>query len=224
MLFRKNKTDYGRLTKYDFVKTVKRDNFTHLNKTAALKGQTVLFGDSITEIFNWYELFYDFSRESGQAVYNRGISGDTSDRLLERLWDNALNIEPRNIVILIGTNDIGLGIPNEITAGNIDKILSEIKEKSPKTNIILQAVYPVNKNMNVNSVPMVGRRKNETVRELNEALAVIARKHNVKWLDITDKLSNAGGKLSESYCYDGLHLNVYGFETAAEAIIPLLEY
>ncbi len=91
----------------------------------ARHGQTVLFGDSITEIFNSYKLFYAFSQTTGQAVYNRGISGDTSDRLLERLECNALNINPKNLVILIGTNDIGIGLPPEYTLNNIKKFCKE---------------------------------------------------------------------------------------------------
>lgn len=67
---------------YDLVKRTKQENYLFLNENYAKHGQTVLFGDSVTEIFNSYELFYNFSQKSGQAVYNRGISGDTSDRLL----------------------------------------------------------------------------------------------------------------------------------------------
>lgn len=222
MIWAKKKTDYERLTKYDNVKKTKRDNFKRLNETAASENQTVLFGDSITEIFNWYELFYDFSKSSGQAVYNRGISGDTSDRLLERLGDNVLNISPRNVVILIGTNDIGIGIPNERTAENIENTIIKIKEALPDANIILEAVYPVNKSIR-EAKYMVGRRKNKTVNELNIMLKKVAEKHSLVWLDLTEKLSDSKGELSKDYCYDGLHLNVYGFEIVAKAIIPLLK-
>ena len=113
------------------------------------KGQTVLFGDSITEIFNSYELFYAFSQTTGQAVYNRGISGDTSDRLLEKLECNALNISPKNLVILIGTNDIGLGLPTEYTLNNIKEILQRTQKLCPNTNIVLQAIYPVNSHLSI---------------------------------------------------------------------------
>ena len=54
----------------------------------------MLFGDLITEIFNSYKLFYAFSKATRQAIYNRGISGDTSDRLLERLECNRLEHKP----------------------------------------------------------------------------------------------------------------------------------
>lgn len=222
MIFKKKKTNYEKLTRYDNVKKTKKNNFQRLNETSALQSQTVLFGDSITEIFNWYELFYDFSKENGQAVYNRGISGDTSDRLLERLHDNALNINPRNIAILIGTNDIGLGIPTESTAKNIETIIEKIKNNCPDCNIILEAVYPVNK-----TIPearfMVGKRNNKTIGELNTLLKPIAEKHNCVWLDLTEKLADEKGELNKDYCYDGLHLNVYGFEIVAKALIPLLK-
>ena len=92
----------------------------------------MLFGDSITEIFNSYKLFYAFSQTTGQAVYNRGISGDTSDRLLERLECNALNINPKNLVILIGTNDIGIGVPTEYTLKNIRVHLEKYKRNFAK--------------------------------------------------------------------------------------------
>ena len=104
---------------YDLVKRTKQENYLFLNENYAKHGQTVLFGDSVTEIFNSYELLYNFSQKSGQAVYNRGISGDTSDRLLWRLQSNALNIAPRNLVILIGTNDLGLGVPASEIVGNV---------------------------------------------------------------------------------------------------------
>ena len=103
-----------------------------MNEKYARHGQTVLFGDSITEIFNSYKLFYAFSQTTGQAVYNRGISGDTSDRLLERLECNALNINPKNLVILIGTNDIGIGVPTEYTLKNIRVHLEKYKRNFAK--------------------------------------------------------------------------------------------
>lgn len=218
----KKKTDYAKLTKYDNVKNTKRENFRFLNETEALSGQTVLFGDSITEIFNWYELFFEYSNDNKTAVYNRGISGDTSDRLLERLPDNVLNIAPRNIAILIGTNDIGHGIPNDRTADNIEKTIIKIKESCPEADIILEAVYPVNKTI-PESRFMVGRRNNKTIGELNIMIKEIAEKHGCVWLDLTDKLSDKKGELDKAYCYDGLHLNAHGFKIVAKNLIPLLK-
>ncbi len=171
--------DIQKKTAYDLVKQTKKENYLFLNENYAYHGQTVLFGDSITEIFNSYELFYTFSKVTGQAVYNRGISGDTSDRLLERLKCNALNITPKNLVILIGTNDIGKDIPSEYTLKNIQDILSVTHEACPNTNIILQAIYPVNSRMSLTARQMVGKRSNKKILAFNEELHNIAVENKV---------------------------------------------
>lgn len=208
---------------YDLVKTTKQENYLFLNENYAKHGQTVLFGDSITEIFNSYELFYDFSQKSGQAVYNRGISGDTSDRLLWRLKTNALNIEPRNLVILIGTNDLGLGVPIEDVVRNVGEILRITAQTLPNTNVVLQGVYPVNKYMSLAAAQMVGKRKNKNITALNEQLRALAMDSGVFYLDLTDTLADKKGRLAKEFCYDGLHLNVHGFAAAAKEIIPCLK-
>lgn len=210
-------------SKYNTQKKTKAANFKLLNETVALHGQTVLAGDSITEIFNYYELFYEWSKQNDCAVYNRGISGDTSNRLSERFYDSVLNISPKNIVLLIGTNDIGMGRKIEDIAKEINGILEQIRNKSSETNVILEAVYPVNKNLSIESSQMVGRRTNGTIRELNVLLKPLADSFGCAWLDLTDVLSDENGNLHKNYCYDGLHLNANGFKVVAEHIIPLLK-
>ena len=197
--------DIQKKTAYDLVKQTKKENYLFLNENYALHGQTVLFGDSITEIFN------------------SGISGDTSDRLLERLKCNALNITPKNLVILIGTNDIGKDIPPEYTLKNIQDILAITHEVCPNTNVILQAIYPVNSRMSLTARQMVGKRSNKKILALNEELHNIAVENKEHWLDLTKYLSDKKGRLAKEYCYDGLHLNAQGFKVVAEKIIPLLK-
>lgn len=223
MIFRNKAVPFEIKSKYNTQKNTKKANYKFLNETEALHGQTVLAGDSITEIFNSYELFYKWSNENECAVYNRGISGDTSDRLAERFYDNVLNISPRNIVLLIGTNDIGLGGKIEDTAKNVKDILEQIRKISAETNVILQAVYPVNKKMSAEARAMVGIRTNGKIQELNALLMPIAEEYSCIWLDLTDVLSDENGNLNKSYCYDGLHLNANGFRAVSERIIPLLK-
>lgn len=208
-------------TAYPTPKIARRDSLTYLNKNYAERGQTVLIGDSITEIFYWYELFYAYTKKTGQAVYNRGINGDTSDRLLERLYDNALCIDPKNLVILIGTNDIGLEIPAEVTVGNVEKILQAALAHDPSMHILLTAVWPINRDVPESSA---GLRTNEKIAALNSAYALLAKKYAVQWLDYTPALSDRDGDLRADYTYDGLHPNARGCEIAAEQIIPLLRF
>ena len=218
-MFFKKVIDYSAITKYDREKTTKRNNYRMLNEEYALKNQTVLLGDSITDFFNYYELFYNYSKNSGQAVYNRGIGGDTTDRLLERLEENVLNVEPKNIVLLIGTNDIGRGLPLSMSVENVDKIIKTTKEKCPDINFILQAVYPINENIR----DKFEKRSNEKISLMNKEFVKLSEKYGCVWLDITDKLKDETGNLKAEYTYDGLHLNVIAYKIVAESVIPLLK-
>lgn len=217
-MFLKKQNDYSKNTVYSSEMVSKKNNFTLLNKKYALENQTVLLGDSITDFFTWYELFYNFSKSSGQAVYNRGIGGDTTDRLLERLQDNVLNIKPKNIVLLIGTNDISRGLPLEVSVQNVEKIIKTSKECNPDINFILEAVYPINENMR----DRFEKRSNKKISEMNKEFIKLCEKYNCVWCDFTDKLKDKNGQLKEEYTYDGLHINSMAYEIVAKNVIPLL--
>ncbi len=216
MLFKKN---YSKITEYNREQATKKNNYTLLNGKYSLQGQTVLLGDSITDFFNWYELFYDFSKVSGQAVYNRGISGDTTDKLLERLEDNVLNIMPKNIVLLIGTNDIGRGLPLSMTLENVEKIITKTKIACPHINFIVEAVYPINRPMRFKNE----KRSNEKINAMNVEFKKLCEKHNCVWVDFTDKLKDKDGELKQEFTFDGLHINAQAYEIVAENVIPLLK-
>ncbi|MBR5202944.1 MAG: hypothetical protein IKW45_06735 [Clostridia bacterium] len=218
MFFQKN-ADYSLATMYNNEQKTKRENYRILNNEYTLINQTILLGDSITDFFNWYELFYDFCEKSGQAVYNRGISGDTTDRLLERLEENALNISPKNIVLLIGTNDISRGVPLSVTVENVSKIIENTKNACPDVNFILQAVYPINRGMR----DKFEKRSNDKIHLMNKEFIKLSEKYGCTWLDITDDLKDKTGNLRKEYTYDGLHLNISAYKIIAERIIPLLK-
>lgn len=218
-MFLKNKAEYSKITEYSAEMTTKKNNYSLLNQKYAVKNQTVLLGDSITDFFNYYELFYDFCQSSGQAVYNRGISGDTTDRLLERLYDNVLSIQPKNIVLLIGTNDIGRGLPLSMTLENVEKIITDTKSACPDVNFIIEAVYPVNENLR----DKFEKRSNKKINEMNFEFIKLCKKHNCVWLDFTDKLKDECGNLKKELTYDGLHVNAQAYEIIAENVIPLLK-
>lgn len=218
-MFFKKQVNYDLITQYSKEMTTKRENYSLLNKEFALSNQTVLLGDSITDFFNYYELFYDFAKSSGQAVYNRGISGDTTNRLLERLNENVLCIKPKNLVLLIGTNDIGRGFPLKMTLENLDAIINATKESCPDINFVLQAVYPINRPMR----DAFEKRSNEKILAMNKELIKLSEKYGCVWLDLTDELSDETGNLKKEFTYDGLHLNAKAYKIVAKNIIPLLK-
>lgn len=219
MLFKNTKQNYSKLTVYNREMASKKNNYVFLNKKYAIESQTVLLGDSITDFFNWYELFYDFSKTSGQAVYNRGISGDTTDRLLERLHENVLSIKPRNIVVLIGTNDIGRGLPLSLSVENMENIIKVTKETCPDVNLIIEAVYPINEKMR----DRFEKRSNKKINEMNKEFVKLCKKYDCVWIDFTDELMDKNENLKQEYTFDGLHINAQAYEIVAKNVIPLLK-
>lgn len=207
-----NLKSFRKRTAYNAEKENKRKNFIYLNDNYCLPNQTVIAGDSITEIFNM-DLFSDYINRCGKFVYNRGISGDTSDRFLERFDDTVLNLKPSNLVLLIGTNDLTLISDIDYVFCNIEKVIMKAKSSCPDTNIILQSVYPVN---------YKNRKKNNNIIELNSRLKAMSEKYNIIYLDIYSFILDNNGGLNPKYTYDGLHPNALGFEIAANQIIPLL--
>ena len=168
------------------------------------------------------ELFKKYAKVIDCEIINRGISGDTSDRMYQRLESNAINLKPKNIAVLIGTNDIGLGLPQEYTVENVEKSILLIKEKLPETKIIIISLLPVNKNIGMfNSC--VGKRSNEQIDETNLKYRELCKKHKVEYLDVNTKLKDKKGKFQKDYTYDGLHPNIKGFVLMTPELIDLLK-
>ena len=190
-------------TGYDVIKQTKKDNFTLLNENYAQKNQTVFIGDSIIEIYNT-ELF---DGALSTKVYNRGISGDTSDKLLERLQDNALNIAPQNLVVLVGTNDLSRKISADVICDNISKVIDKSKDAGVE-KIAICSLLPVNKSINSN---MVGSRKNNDIKTINAKLKDICEQKQVSFVDLYPLLEDKDGNFDKQYTYDGLHPNANGY-------------
>ncbi|MBR5203575.1 MAG: GDSL family lipase, partial [Clostridia bacterium] len=130
-----------------------------------------------------------------------------------------LNISPKNIVLLIGTNDISRGVPLSVTVENVSKIIENAKSTCPNVNFILQAVYPINRGMR----DKFEKRSNDKIHLMNKEFIKLCEKYNCAWLDLTDQLKDETGNLRKEYTYDGLHLNISAYKIIAEKIIPLLK-
>ncbi|MDE6757945.1 MAG: hypothetical protein K2J89_01545 [Clostridia bacterium] len=197
---------------YDVVKNTKKDNFTLLNESAK-KGQIVLIGDSIIEIFPTEMLDIE-----GKIVYNRGISGDHSNRMCERLDDNALNISPSTVFILVGTNDLALAREPQEIVSYINMAVSKCKDSGVE-NVVVSSLLPVKKSINAN---MVGIRKNSDIVSVNEYLKQTCETQGVIYADTYSSVVDENGEFDENYTYDGLHPNAKGYQKICEVIAPLL--
>lgn len=162
----------------------------------------VFLGNSITAHAFWNELL-----DLPQAR-NRGISGDITFGVLERL-DEVINGKPAKVFILIGINDISRNIPDSVIIGNERKIVQRIKAGSPQTKIYLQTIMPTNSSFG--KFPH-HYHKEEHIHRVNEGLKQIAATEGITLIDLYPHFLDAQGNLDERYTLDGLHPNAKGYE------------
>lgn len=190
----------------------------------APENATVLLGDSITELCRSDDIYGEYSSATGVPVVNRGISGETSASMLARIEDSVIAINPRNLVMLMGVNDLNQGVSQEDITANIRNMIQQVKEASPATNIVLQAVYPTDsKRESFFERFQLQGRDSGTIKGLNDKLREMAEQEDVSFVDATDILADEEGNLRKDYTYDGLHLNVYGYLAVRDSIIEALK-
>ena len=164
------------------------------------KNDVVFLGNSITDFNEWQELL------AVPQVRNRGISGDITFGVLERL-DEVTSGQPSKVFILIGINDISRDIPAKVIVQNYRRIIHRIKAESPRTQIYFQTILPVN-----NEFPARGHfNKDAVIKEVNGELRKLAREQGIELIDIHDHFLDASGKLDKKFTHDGLHLNAAGY-------------
>ena len=183
--------------------------------TAKKGGVDVLFlGDSITA--GW--------RGAGKAVWARdfeplkaanfGIGGDRTQHVLWRIENGELEgIQPRVVVVMIGTNNSGSDPAADIVEG-VTAIVKTIRQKSPESKVLLLAVFPRGKQL--------PNPQNDKLIEVNKALARLDDGKSVRYLDIGSKFMGGEGNLPKEIMPDYLHLSAKGYEIWATAMLPLL--
>lgn len=162
----------------------------------------VFLGNSITAGVDWMELL------GRSDVRNRGISGDISFGVLERL-DEVTEGKPAKVFILIGINDISRNIPDSVIMRNYRTIIQRIKKESPATKIYFHTLLPVN-NEFTNFKNHYN--KDEHIRFVNDELRKLAASEKITVIELHDAFLNNDKKLDKKYTIDGLHLNAEGYQ------------
>ena len=185
---------------------------SHFRSLASKKKCIVFLGDSLSDGAEWSELF------SRQDILNRGISGDTSTGVLDRL-DEVVRHQPKKIFLLIGINDIARDISLEQICHNIFSILKRIKKDSPATQVYVQSLLPVNDRYN----KFLSIIKNASLIPLvNKELEANAQQYHYTYIDLNTRMANSSGKLKDEFTNDGVHLLQAGYKHWAEIIKPYL--
>jgi lysophospholipase L1-like esterase len=173
------------------------------------RGAVVFLGDSITQ--GWSSLAAEFP---ALKVANRGISGDTTRGVRFRLKEDVLDLEPAAIVLLIGTNDIGLDGEPGPAAHNVKAILSAVKTANPRTPVVVCRVMPSDASKN---------RPPDKIKKLN-ALVEKTVKADRQFIlcDTWSIFADENGNSKAEEFPDLLHPNAQGYAKWAEALRPIL--
>jgi lysophospholipase L1-like esterase len=168
----------------------------------------VFFGDSITQ--GWKTLATDFT---DLKIANRGISGDTTRGLRYRLKEDVLEVHPKAVSLLIGTNDLALGAEPPVVAKNIQAIVADLHQAAPSMPIVINKVMPRG--------PRPGKFP-EQIQELNALLEAAFKKDpQVTFCDTWTLFDDGTGSCKKEEFPDMLHPNAAGYAKWSAALQPI---
>lgn len=205
----RNARDWANLTRY-------RD----ANRTlpAPAGARVVFMGDSITDA--WPQpRFGEFF--TGKPYVGRGISGQTTPQMLVRFRQDVIDLRPKVVVILAGTNDIA-GNTGPLTNEEIQGNLSSMAElaKAHGIRVVLSSVQPVSAyHTSPTGVPQTTTRPMDRIRALNDWMKKYAAAERHVYLDYFSAMVDDKGLLREELSADDLHPNAKGYAVMA----PLAE-
>lgn len=198
--------DYGQLARY-------RDANAALKPPAPGENRIVFFGDSITDGWKLADYF------PGKPYVNRGISGQTTPQMLVRFREDVIDLQPKAVVILAGTNDIA-GNTGPMSLEDIEANYASLAELADPHHIrvVFSSVLPVNNYM-PQSQEFFADRSPAKILELNRWLKNYCGARGCVYLDYFNAMVDDKGLLKKDLADDGLHPNPAGYKVMA----PLAE-
>jgi lysophospholipase L1-like esterase len=198
--------DFGELARY-------RDANAQLKPPAPKEKRVVFLGDSITDGWPLDKYF------PGKPYVNRGIGGQTTPQMLIRFREDVINLQPKVVVILAGTNDIA-GNTGPMSLEEIEANYATIAElaKAHRIRVIFSSILPVH-NYTEKSTNMYAQRPMTKIRELNRWLQEYCKANKLIYLDYFTATVDDAGFLKKELAEDGLHPNAQGYSLMA----PLAE-
>lgn len=172
----------------------------------ASRPDLVFIGNSITHFWggqptasrvggkdSWNKYFGD------RNAMNMGFGWDRIENVLWRIYHGELDgISPKQIVLMIGTNNLGYNTDEEIVQG-LKFLLDAIKVRKPAADVILMGILP-------------RRKMEQRIAGLNKKIAGIATGKQVRYADAGKLFLKPDKEIDESLFSDGLHPNAAGYE------------
>lgn len=163
----------------------------------------VFFGDSITEQYKLDKFFHE------PYIINKGVGGDKTEDLLERIEKDVYQYNPSDVIILVGINDILHDINDDDILLNIETIVNDIKLNRPAANIFVESIYPINEKLiNENKEHKV---YNKNIKSINKEIKQMCLQNGVTYINVFDSLTDEEGNLKKLYTKEGLHLTNLGY-------------
>ena len=186
------------------------------------QNKIVFLGNSITEGGgNWNTRF------EVNNIVNRGISGDITEGILDRL-DEIIYYKPIAVFLLIGINDIfNADIPDreKITPSyvseNIFKIADQIADQSPSIKIFIQTILPVNHEIYTEINGMFPDHAVPLPVQINQINSLIKNNdlgNKCTIIDLHSAFVDEHGLMNGAYSTDGVHLNDAGYQVWVEYV------
>lgn len=203
-VFAQQNTDWANFGRYEAA-----------NKAVTKAPAVVFMGNSITE--GWWRNDSTFFKT--RNYIGRGISGQTSSQMLVRFQNDVINLKPKAVVILAGTNDVAQN-NGYITLENVMSNIISMAElaKAHKIKVYLCSVLPVYEfgwRKGLEPAPKIAR--------LNEMIKEYAGKNQLTYVDYYSQLVDDRGGLPEKYSNDGVHPTMDGYKIMEEVITAALK-
>jgi lysophospholipase L1-like esterase len=191
--------DFGQLARY-------RDADNSLKPPAANENRVIFFGDSITDMWKLEEYF------PGKAYINRGIGGQTTPQMLVRFRQDVIDLQPKVVVILAGTNDIA-GNTGPMRLEDIEANYSSMAElaRAHGIHVVFSSILPVH-NYTPKSQDLFAQRSPDKISDLNRWLKAYCVANGYVYLDYFSVMVDDKGLLKRDLADDGLHPDVAGYK------------
>jgi lysophospholipase L1-like esterase len=198
--------DYGQLSRYRAANEA-------LGAPKPGENRVVFFGDSITDIWKLEDNF------PGKPYVNRGIGGQTTPQMLVRFRQDVIDLQPKVLVILAGTNDIA-GNTGPMRNEDIEANFASFAElaRVHGIKVVYSSILPVH-NYTERSKDFFAQRPMSRILTLNDWLKKYCAENKIVYLDYFSALVDDKGMLKKDLADDGLHPNAAGYKIMA----PLAE-
>lgn len=188
-------------------------------KNIVIDDNYLFLGDSITDFYDLEKFYPDM------PVVNSGISGNTTQDILDDMENRVYRYNPSKVFIVIGINDLSRRKSVDEIVDNIKEIVNKIQENRPYCKIYLESVYPVNttENDKINMSTVTENRKNEDIKKINEELKKFSKEEKITYIDMFNLLKDEDDNLKLEYTTEGLHISEKGYEVITKEIMKYLK-